>query len=169
MPLTAAITGFHMSQLFGPMLSPGSFNMKGGGVGRVVGRAPHLLHPVDAGAEGTVPDAREHDTSGVVVPAQTPPAVPELALHQRVERVQRLRPVERDPGDAVAFLVQDRLVLGEGTHVEGRAYRWRRAMPGFTVLKTYLWSVWPMSAGSQRWGLPSLSVAKNCSPSSHGR
>ena len=29
MPLTAAITGFHRSHDFGPMLSPGSLNMNG--------------------------------------------------------------------------------------------------------------------------------------------
>ena len=96
MPLTAAMTGFQRSQLFGPMLSPGSLNMNGvspepissSGSKRGLALATHLLHAVDAGAERLLARAREHDAADVVVAAQAAPERLELALHDGVERVE---------------------------------------------------------------------------------
>ena len=77
MPFTAAITGFQRSQLFGPMLSPGSLNMNGVlpraddvGIGGVVALVAHLLHAVDAGAERLLAGAGQDDAAHVVVAAQ---------------------------------------------------------------------------------------------------
>src|ERR671918_724588 len=87
MPFTAAMTGFQRSLLLGPRLSPGSLNMNG----------------VDP----------EPTTSGsVVASAQPAPQGVQLALHERVERVQPVGPVERHPGDAVAFVIDERLEVG---------------------------------------------------------
>ena len=97
------------------------------------------------------------------------PHVAQLALHERVERVVALGPVQRDPRDAVALLVRDRLeVVSQAISAVSAQPRWMRAMPGLIVLKTYLCSVGPISAGSHCVGLPSLSLEKNSSPISHG-
>ena len=143
MPFTAAITGFQRSQLFGPMLSPGSLNMNGvepepiasSSSKVVVAVAAHLLHAVDAGAEGLLARAGEHDAAHVVVAAQPAPQRVQLALHDRVERVEPVGPVQRDVRDAVALLVQ-RASRSSGRRPPGRLRRRRCAsMPGFIVRK----------------------------------
>ena len=114
MPFTAAITGFHRSQLFGPMLAPGSSNMNG------VEPAPttfslspvvaHRLGAIDAGAEGLVPRAGEHHAAHVVVAPQPRPQRVQLVLHLHVERVVHVGAVERHPGNTVPLFVQQGLV-----------------------------------------------------------
>ena len=140
MPLTAAITGFQRSHDFGPRLSPGSLNMNGvlplpTTSGSVVSLrlAAHLLHAVDAGAERLLAGAGEHDAAHRVVAAQRAPQRVQLALHQRVERVVHVGPVQRDGRDTVGLFVRDRLELGNARHWTDRCGRQERrwaSMPG---------------------------------------
>jgi 2-(1,2-epoxy-1,2-dihydrophenyl)acetyl-CoA isomerase len=65
---------------------------------------------VEPGAERLVPGASENHDPDVVVFAQLPPAGVNLMHHLPVKGVEHLGPVERDPGDAVALGVFQRLV-----------------------------------------------------------
>src|SRR5262249_29358508 len=76
------------------------------GIGRVAATATHLLHAVDAGAERLLARPGQDDATHVVMAPEAAPQRVELALHERVERVEAVRPVERDPGDAVTLLVE---------------------------------------------------------------
>src|SRR6266576_1363863 len=104
MPITAAITGFQRSELFGPMLSPGSLNMKG------VLPEPTTSGSVLSSPSSPICSMRSMPVQNAFSPA--PVRTTQLALHERVESVQAVRPVERDPGDAVALLVEERLEVG---------------------------------------------------------
>ena len=145
MPLTAAITGFQRSHDLGPRLSPGSLNMNGvlplpttSGSVRVVALAAHLLHAVDAGAERLLARAGEHDAAHVVVAPQRAPQRVQLALHQRVERVVDVGPVQRDGRDAVGLVVGDRLELGNrhGHRLDAIRSGAGRRCPGVSLLNT---------------------------------
>src|SRR5450631_4496765 len=100
------------------------------GVGGLVGVATHLFHPVDASTERLLAGAGEDDAAHRFAPAQRPPALVELTLHERVEGVVAVGSVQRDPGHAVTLFVLERLELWERAHgsaaTSGAARRCRR-------------------------------------------
>ena len=92
--------------------------------GRVAGVVAHG-HPVrvrfgmrfgtvDAGAEGLALTGQD-DAAHLVVVAEAVPHLVQLVLHLLVDRIEYLRTVERDPGDAVALFDQQSFV---GCHAE---------------------------------------------------
>ena len=66
---------------------------------RVIAGAPHAAH-VGARRERAVAGARDDRHPQLRIVAEGEPGVVQLDVHRAVERVQRLRPVERDHGDS---------------------------------------------------------------------
>src|SRR5690606_32179653 len=62
---------------------------------------------VSAGAEGAVAGAGEHDRADRAVVAGAVEGADQLVAGLATERVHLVRPIDRDPGDRVADLVED--------------------------------------------------------------
>ena len=82
----------------------------------VTGGLAQGLVAVDTGAERLVAGSGQDDRPHVVVAPKGPPQGAELALHDGVEGVVDLGPIEGDPGDAVGLLVAECLEGGDGGH-----------------------------------------------------
>jgi hypothetical protein len=83
----------------------------------VIGRAHlggrHRLHLLDVGAGGErLLRTGDDDRADAVVFVERDGGRRDLVSQLRVQRVQRLRPIEGDPPHASALFDQDRLVLG---------------------------------------------------------